>query len=143
MRTIKFRAKTKQGEWVYGNYVHHYTTYFEKQEHHSIFIPDVDAKNSHWAEDVNTDTLGQFTGSYDKNRNEIYEGDILRFGNSPSGVCEVKWNKRITAFCVRFYFECNLGSRPLGEWVMCERSVEIIGNVHDNPELLKGGKNEK
>ena len=82
---------------------------------------------------VRPDTVGQFTGLYDCDGKEIFEGDILRFGNSPSGVCEVKWNESIAAFCIRFYFDGEIGSRPLGGCV----EFAIIGNIHDNPELLK------
>ena len=140
MRTIKFRGKTKQGEWVIGYYVGK-----SSLDEVAILPPpnvnyDIGYINDSECYYCIADTLGQFTGLYDKNGKEIYEGDILRFGNSPSRVCEVKWNERITAFCIRFYFECNLGVRPLGEWVICERSVAIIGNIHDNPELLKGGE---
>lgn len=140
MRTIKFRGKTKQGEWVTGYYVG------KSSLNEVAILPpqnvnyDIGYINDSECYYCIADTIGQFTGLYDKNGKEIYEGDILRFGNSPSRVCEVKWNERITAFCIRFYFECNLGVRPLGEWVICERSVAIIGNIHDNPELLKGGE---
>ena len=129
MRPIKFRGKGKKdGKWYFGNL-------FDKDIYGRthIYTINVGCLN------IDPNTVGQFTGLYDKNGKEIYEGDILRFGNFPSVVCEVKWNERITAFCIRFYFERNLGSRTLGEWVICERSVEIIGNIHDNPELLKGG----
>ena len=71
------------------------------------------------------------------NGNEIYEGDILRLGNSPSGVCEVKWNTTMAAFCIQFFFERELGTRTLGEWLIFEKEVEVIGNIHDNPELMK------
>ena len=140
MKTIKFRGKTKQCEWVIGYYVGK-----SSLDEVAILPPpnvnyDIGYINDSECYYCIADTLGQFTGLYDKNGKEIYEGDILRFGNSPSRVCEVKWNERITAFCIRFYFECNLGVRPLGEWVICERSVAIIGNIHDNPELLKGGE---
>lgn len=141
MRDIKFRARRKNGEWVVGNFIRHFATYFNTEEHYSIFLPKPENGNGgYWVESIERETIGQFTGLYDRNCKEIYEGDILRIGNSPSGVCEVKWNKSIAAFCIRFSFENKLGIRPLGEWTICERSIEIIGNIHDNPELLKGGE---
>lgn len=136
MRTIKFRGKTHgNGKWYYGSLVYsdeiNTAIYFQ--------IGSGLVKIMDWVY-VNKETVGQFSGLYDCHGKEIYEGDILRFGNSPSGVCEVKWNETLAAFCIRFYFENELGSRPLGDWVICERSIEIIGNIHDNPELFEGGE---
>lgn len=141
MRIIKFRAKDENGKWVYGSIL---INYYDRICD-SIVSADIEGTDIYNVGErrlesalVNYDTIGQFTGLCDSKGNQIYEGDILRFGNSPSGVCEVKWNKMISAFCIRFYFEKELGVRPLGEWAICERSVEIIGNIYDNPELLEG-----
>lgn len=129
MRPIKFRGKGKKDrKWYFGNL-------YDEDTYGRTHICTI----NRGCLNIDPNTVGQFTGLYDVSGKEIYDGDILRFGNSPSGVCEVKWNERITAFCIRFYFERNLGVRPLGDWVICERSIEIIGNIHDNPELLKGG----
>ena len=128
MRTIKFRGKDRRtGKWYYGN----------------LYVKDTRGRThictpERGCFDIDPETIGQFTGLYACGK-EIYEGDILRFGDSPSGVCEVKWNESIAAFCIRFYFEGEIGRRPLGEWVECEKNIAIIGNIHDNPELLKGG----
>ena len=136
MRTIKFRARRKNGKWVVGNFINHFSTYFKTEERHSIFLPKPENDNGgYWVEDIDPETVGQFTGLYDCDGKEIYDGDILRFGNSQSGVCEVKWDESIAAFCILFYFEDEIGSRPLGGRV----EFAIIGNIHDNPELLKGG----
>lgn len=129
MRTIKFRGKSiLTDEWFYGDLVHS-----ADKKRTAILVND---KDSYDECEVTTETVGQLTGLIDKNGTEIYEGDILRFGNSPSGVCEVKWNDSIAAFCIRFYFEAEIGSRPLGEWVECEKNIAIIGNIHDNGNLL-------
>lgn len=137
MRTIKFRARRKNGKWVVGNFINHFSTYFKTEERHSIFLPKPENDNGgYWVEDIDPETVGQFTGLYDCDGKEIYDGDILRFGNSQSGVCEVKWDESIAAFCILFYFEDEIGSRPLGGRV----EFAIIGNIHDNPELLKGGE---
>ena len=126
MRTIKFRGKSiLTDEWLYGDLVHS-----ADNKRFGILVND---KDSYDECEVAPETVGQFTGLYDKDGKEIYEGDILRFGNSPSGVCEVKWNESIAAFCICFYFEGEIGSRPLGGGV----EFAIIGNIHDNPELLK------
>ena len=135
MRTIKFRGKSIDGkEWLYGDLVSS-----ADKKRFAILVND---KESYDECEVAPETIGQFTGLHDCDGKEIYEGDVLRLGNSPSGVCEVKWNESLAAICIQFFFENKVGTRPLGGWVKCERKVEVIGNIFDNPELLKGGENE-
>ena len=123
MREIKFRGKGKKdGKWYFGNL-------YDIDTYGRTHICTINGG----CLDIDHETVGQFTGLYDKDGKEIYEGDILRFGNSPSGVCEVKWNESIAAFCICFYFKGEIGSRPLGGCV----EFAIIANIHDNPELLK------
>ncbi len=134
MRTIKFRGKRlDNGEWVYGS-----LDLTDERPAISWRRTDGDGEQVPWFADVEAATVGQFTGLLDKHGKEIYEGDILRFANSDSGVCEVRWNDSVSAFCIRFHFEHELGLKPLGSWRECERDIVIIGNIHDNPELLKG-----
>ena len=129
MRTIKFRGKLKSnGNWEYGDLLH--------DNFDACYIYPIEVGDLYKNNEVIPETIGQFTGLYDCEGKEIFEGDILRFGNSQSGVCEVKWNEHIAAFCIRFYFKDEIGSRPLGGGV----EFAIIGNIHNNPELLKGGE---
>ena len=129
MRTIKFRGKLKSnGNWEYGDLLH--------DNFDACYIYPIEVGDLYKNNEVIPETIGQFTGLYDCEGKEIFEGDILRFGNSQSGVCEVKWNEHIAAFCILFYFKDEIGSRPLGGGV----EFAIIGNIHDNPELLKGGE---
>ena len=87
------------------------------------------------------DTVGQFTGLHDKNGKEIYEGDIVQFNE--------KFFTDENIFCVDY--ECS----HRGGFSLCTKDgyysmfgdawlepfyCEVIGNIHDNPELLKGGK---
>ena len=133
MRTIKFRGKSiLTDEWFYGDLVHS-----ADKKRTAILVND---KDSYDECEVDPETVGQFTGLMDKNGAEIYEGDIL------------KWEKDGLMYVVKFWYgmfyasvkECNediLGGFPLHALTEYEdRKCEIVGNIHDNPELLKGGE---
>lgn len=140
MRTIKFRSKTKRGEWVIGYYVG------KSSIDEVCILPfqnvnyDIGYINDSECYYCIADTLGQFTGLYDKNGKEIYEGDILRWG--------VDNRLYVVTFEKGMFFasakECNeeiLGGFPLHLLTISEvGECVIVGNIHDNPELLKGRK---
>lgn len=128
MRTIKFRGKSIDGkEWLYGDLV----SSADKKR----FAILVNSKESYDECEVIPETIGQFTGLYDCNKKETYEGDILKWSNGRMYV--VKFWRGMFYASVE---ECNdgfLGGFPLH--ALAEYR-EIIGNIFDNPELLKGGK---
>lgn len=71
-------------------------------------------------------TIGQFTGLLDKHDKEIFEGDIIVTAYAPRDPLIVRWDK--CAFWV--------GKELLGQYH--PTLLEIVGNIHDNPEILLG-----
>ena len=133
MRTIKFRGKSIYSkEWLYGDLV----SSVDKKRF-AILVND---KESYDECEVDPKTVGQFSGLYDYNGNKIYEGDIL------------KWEKDGLMYVVKFWDgmfyasvkECNdgiFGGFPLHALTKHDdRKCEIVGNIYDNPELMKGGE---
>ena len=130
MRTIKFRGKTKQnGEWTYGDLE------FNRQNGVARIHTYNKAGMYEGQDIVDNETVGQFTGLYDKNGKEIYEGDIM---NDPTSVCVgvVEWNSILCQF--QLSWQNMHTAADLFFMVKCGSFV--IGNIHDNPELLKGRK---
>ena len=134
-REILFRGKRiDNGEWVEGNYIFED---FDRVGIHQIgtiiqcfVIPE---------------TVGQFTGLLDKNDNKIFEGDIIKFINGR--LLDVRFNREtlqweLTDVGVPDWEVNHLhNTLPLSELEVetCygEMTSEIVGNIHDNPELLK------
>lgn len=139
MRTIKFRGKRcDNGEWVYGYYAKLRNEFKEwhcimtEEDASENYIKDCNGYNMIYTP-VNHNTVSQFTSLRDKNGKEIYEGDILKAGDL--GLLEVRFVRGVFAFLWNGNLddEFPTGS-PTHEW------ADIIGNIHDNPELMKGSK---
>ena len=137
MRTIKFRAKRTNGEWVVGNFIHHFATCFKNKERYSIFLPKPKNDNDgYWVEDIDPDTIGQFTGLYDCDGNEIYEGDIVKW-KADNLLYAVIFNWGMFYASVEFCNQDIYGGFPLHALAGDEKGIEIVGNIYDNPELKK------
>ena len=128
MRTIKFRGKDiETGEWIYGHF-------FQRLGHYPAIVEPRprDGKVMYYEIAVEDTTVGQFTEMLDKNGKEIYEGDILQEIGSVKTVLVVY---EAPQFC---YADNSFGYKFLN----LPENYTVIGNIHDNPELLKGGNDE-
>ena len=131
MREIIFRAKCiDNGEWVYGVPIKKalagsHDGYYPK------IIPECDGRHQTiYSTAIKEETLGQYTGLTDKNGTKIFEGDIIR--DADGDVMIVKWLTEGATFVLepKPYVSVHFYSTLPSE-------IEVIGNVHDNPELLK------
>lgn len=143
MRTIKFRGKDiESGQWAIGD-LH---TLCDKPHIHTEHTSFPFAGKRSF---VNPDTIGQFTGMTDKNGVKIFEGDIvckrdLTFNLQHKGV--VVYNSAIGCFRIhseskgttmRMGFEASDVYNDGQCTVPVKYDYEVIGNIYDNPDLLK------
>lgn len=139
-REIKFRGKSRNGEWSHGDYwhdtLHDYEDSRFDEEREMVGFSEVDP-----------DTVGQYTGFKDAEGNEVYEGDILdtketQFSASDKVfrfVCEWYLSGMALRFIGRKY-GCSESNRWMNRWPVGAENVAdlvVVGNIYDNPELLK------
>ena len=141
MREILFRGKTlaTESKWVEGFYNHIPCGRFQCDEHLIQTIDEVGRIGQMY--NVRESTVGQFTGLTDKNGTKIFEGDIIRipydydeYGHNAGEIYEVYF------FSGGFRLKPKY-SKARGYWLEDDGVFRVIGNIHDNPELL-GGKND-
>lgn len=130
MREIKFRGKRKHGiEILIGDLQHHWNG-----EIYIFPIGDDRLNSPDWYEII-PETIGQFTGLKDKNGKEIYEGDIIQW-------FETDFNDAAMELSV-VVFSDSCWCRKVDDiiepinWGDKECNEEVIGNIHENQELLK------
>ncbi len=135
MRTIKFRGKKLIANgWVYGDLL---------QIPNKTEARISDTYNNYSV--VNLETVCQFTGLYDKNGNEIYESDILqlKIDGKEHNPLLVVYSEVYAGFCLLSENVLNnviyKPHRPVNPnwWDEFKDEIEIIGNIHDTPELFK------
>ena len=84
-------------------------------------------------------TLMQSTGIKDKNGKEIFEGDIVKFSDCDDVyVTPVVWDKNYACFGLSFSGKYPTSFDYLEEFYTELKDIEVVGNIYENPELLKG-----
>ena len=147
MREILFRGKRcDNGEWVQGYYIradHHW----HNHGIHKDWITLGASANGGWFAlhnkyAVKAETIGQFTGLTDNNGKKIFEGDIIEwFAQGESERPDfgyIEYDEQSFAWRV-----CWQKYDPDFMEGMQQEYISVIGNIHDNPDLLNGGAEDE
>ena len=130
MREILFRGKREDnGKWIQGGYQH-----FCLENDIYVYI-------GVWGEEmrsVKPETVEQFTGLTDKNGKKIFEGDIVRSYDPDYPESQMDCGIGQVEFYAGLWYVSGEVHNSLYELsTICCKELEVIGNIHDNPELLK------
>ena len=158
MREILFHGKrVDNGEWIEGDLLQ--IKYYNKPIVECKIMPQTPVSSAY---PVIPETVGQYTGLTDKNGKRIFEGDIVRYNTYDDFDCQSvakfgEYNQDGSAGeysaskCIGFYVDvdnftcpdlCEYGSNCFSNYLKQQNILEvaqyceIIGNIHDNPELL-------
>lgn len=142
MREILFRGKRiDNGEWVYGYLVHRSKHWREPDDRYFIIFDGEFQYDVYDGEEVDPDTVGQYTGLTDRKGHRIFEGDIVNHVGAHFPIrCLVKYGAGEFSHGYHKYMGWVMEDIEDEEWdkFNCNDvdGFEIIGNMFDNPELL-------
>lgn len=137
MRDIIFRGKSDRGPWVYGSLIKTGTfcCVLEEDDGTNYDYPYLDGDLGcidGYATPIDPETICQFTGKFDTKGQRIFEGDIVyaKMDYGPGGYFDT---------IIPIAFEEACGGY---EWQYFDmETVRVVGNIYDNPAMLKGGYN--
>lgn len=135
MREILFRGKDSiTKSWVYGALVQQQDDFLKEKafiiSYSNYQFGDFSEAVMH---EVDPETVGQCTGLVDKNGKKIFERDILSIYNSKAFLFVVEWNGN------QYVLKCTTNgvSDNILNVIESPEDVEVVGNIYDNPELIK------
>lgn len=145
MRTIKFRGKAIEPSlgWIYGDLVQISNSYPDIHRYKDTIEVNGEKCKRYELSKVNPDTVGQFTSLFDNNGKEIYEGDIVDCDYILYDPWDDKEEVLEPIRCVVGYEDWGFVLKEeenLYHYFSDVTNIKFIGNIHDNPELLKGGE---
>lgn len=145
MREIKFRGKMLDGgRWIYGSLLT-----WPDGETYILYDRDFATTVTMSKDPVRPETVGQYTGLKDKKDHEIYDGDIIfvEFADKSGGNQLVGWNEETASWGIMGKYEYQslmdgddwpeFKNHTLLAFLKHAIVCEVVGNIHDNPELLK------
>lgn len=136
MREILFRGQREDnGEWVEGDLRQDRDLLQTFIDGWDYYISETGLEREPFIYEVIPETVGQYIAS-DKNGRKVFDGDIMK--NSTDQYIVIKWDQRYSAYMTRITF--NGVSYDVIANEKAINKAEVIGNIHDDPELLGVGE---
>ncbi|EAC2554688.1 hypothetical protein AK873_00200 [Listeria monocytogenes] len=130
MRAIEFRGQNINGHWAHGNLA----IIKEKLDRAEIGTYISNSAGAPFAYQVRPETIGQYTGLKDKNGKKIFEGDIVNCKFFDRMVGDIAG---VINFIDCVWAVSDFKNKRLYQLIDVD-NIEIIGNIHENPDLLEG-----